>query len=171
MPNGKLVRKLHVRMLSAGDTSGDKFLPTTVRLNLGCVRISDIALDAIQIRGGNSPAHELNQTVNLDMINIRLTGDNLVFKSLSNSMSGDVVDTAVFAHVLTCLPVDNIGAVYDRVTFDTDKPTCAVTPPTNLQQIKVEISKVNGTDEIAIGSRNASIDMVFSLYSEDSVSS
>jgi len=159
-----------VRMASTGNTSGHKFLPTTVRLNLGCVRISEIALDALQIRGlSTEPVHELNQTVNLDMVNIKLTGDNLLFKSMSNSVvSGDIVDTAVFANVLTCLPVDN--SIYEKVIFDTDKPTCDVVPPTDLKQIKVEISKVNGTDEIEIGSCNASVHMVFSLYSEDIVS-
>ena len=152
-------------MASTGNSSGDKFLPTTVRLNLGCVRISEIALDALQIRGG--APHELNQTAALDMVNIKLTGENLLFKSMSSTMvSGDTVDTAVFANVLT----DGSGSNHQRVAFDTDKPVCDVAPPTNLKQLKVEVSKVNGFDEIDIGSRNASIDMVFSLYSEDTVS-
>lgn len=154
-----------MRMLSTGNSASDKFIPTTVRLNLGCVRISEITLDALQIRGGANGLQ--NPTAGVDMLNIRLSGENLLFKGMSSTMvSGDTVDTAVFANVL----IDGSGVNHQRTAFDTDKPTCDVVPPTNLKQLKVEVSKVSGTDEIDMGSQNASIDMVFSLYSEDSVS-
>lgn len=170
MPRGKLVRKLHVRMDRSGSTDSDHFLPTTVRLQSdGCERISEIALDSINIfydDGDNT----VNDTVRLENAVIRLTGENLAFNFLSNLVEpGDVVDGAVFAVVTTRGQMHAPGTNMIFRYFDTDKPYCNVVPPGPLKQLKIHITKVDHVKEMEIGSEKAVIDLVFSLYSEASV--